>query len=137
MSIEGQRTVVLWDEPTRQRLLDVIEALPMDQLSPWSLTLRAPFKAITSGQRGYYRGTVLRVIGEVTGHEEHELHPLLLDLHADRALIDVHHADYLDARAFTTGEHNTSPEMRCFLARVIRWAAIELGAYVPPPERTL
>lgn len=132
-TIEGQRTLVMWDETERDRIAQLLCSLPCDPLKPWSLVLRSPFQPITPGQHGYYRGTVLRVMAEETGHDEDECHAFLLSRHGEGALIDVHHDDYC-VRTFTTGPHNTKPEMRQYMTRCVQWLAVN-GIYVPPPKR--
>lgn len=134
MNIEGQRTLVMWDEDYRAAIVRLISSLPCDPLKPWSIALRSPFLPITPAQLGYYRGVVLRVLAEYSGHDEDELHVYLLSRFGERALIDVHHEDYC-VKTFTTGEHNTRSEMRAYLQHVIYWAAGDLGLAIPSPLR--
>lgn len=134
MNIEGQRTLVLWDEDYQTQIVRLISSLPIDPLKPWSMVLRAPFLPITPAQMGYYRGALLRVLSEYSGHDEDYLHAYLLHRFGERALIDVHHEDYC-VRTFTTGENGTRPEMRAFMQHVIYWMAGDLGLPVPQPLR--
>lgn len=134
MTIKGQRTLVMWDADYQAQIVRLLSSLPCDPLKPWSLVLLAPFQAITPAQHGYYRGVLLRLLREYSGHDEDELHAYLLDRFGEMALIDVHQEDYC-VRTFTTGESNTRPEMRAFLKYVIYWMAGELGIAVPPPLR--
>lgn len=131
--IKGQRTMALYSEEHRDMILDVLASLRLDPLRPWSLTLNAPWIPITPAQRGYYRGAVLRVLCDETGEDEAAMHAYLLTRFGDQALIDVHHEDYC-VRTFTTGDANTRPEMTAYIARVVRWAAME-GIFIPSPLR--
>lgn len=133
-TIEGQRTLVLWDEDYQAAIVRLISSLPTDPLKPWSIVLRAPFLPITPAQHGYYRGVLLRVLREHSGHDEDFLHACLLHKFGEQALIDVHHEDYC-VKTFTTGENNTTPEMRAYLQHIIYWMAGELGIAVPSPLR--
>ena len=133
-TIEGQRTLVMWDENHQQQIVRLLSSLPCDLLRPWSLVLRAPFLPIKPAAHGYYRGVVLRMLADYTGHDEDYLHACLLDRFGERALIDVHHEDYC-VKKFTAGENNTSPEMRAFMQHIVYWMGGDLGLAVPSPLR--
>ena len=85
-------------------------------------------KPKSSAQQGYYWGVVLKVISDYTGHETDELHEIFKN-----KFLREDDNSAIGYRIKSTSTLSAA-EMCEYMSRVITWASVEIGCYIPSPE---
>lgn len=78
-------------------------------------------------QNNYYHGVVIKILSEFTGYEPEEMHEAL----------KIKFLTYENVKGLPVTLSTTqlkTHEFEEFLKRVRRWAAIDLGVYIPQPN---
>jgi hypothetical protein len=101
--------------------------------------LKPFYESPSEKQRGYYRSTILPAIakhveesgqGLFTHEQVHEWLKRKFGQHA-RVEIDGEAYEVCD---FTTSDGGDIAAMSAYITMVLRWAAADLGLYIPPPR---
>lgn len=87
----------------------------------------------SNDQNSYYHGVVIKLLSEHTGYDEDDMHEILKSLFlSDRERL------MWDKRKKVTRVKSTSTlttvEFEQYLDKVRKWAAAELGVYIPLPN---
>jgi hypothetical protein len=78
-------------------------------------------------QNAYYQGVVLKILSEYTGYDHDEMHDALR-----YKFLAYENVDGLMTILSTT-QLNTK-EFEVFLSRIRRWAAMDMGVFIPKPN---
>lgn len=126
------RTFVLYDAAARDRLIDALHKVPLDPVRPWTFKLVPFVEPPTTKQKGYYRGVIVPTLAAHTGYTENEMHVEIMRRFEKYAATAVDlfllELEEFEARA-------SKAVMSEVIERTLRWAAIDLDCYIPPPER--
>ena len=132
MAKEGNKQV-LWSEEERAAILRFIEGLRLDMGRPWQVVVKRFYESPSDRQRAYYRSTVLKALCDFTGYDEEEMHEYCKQRFGQKARIEVDGVA-CDVVAFTTSGKGKLDAMSAYMDMVIKWAARDLGVYIPPPR---
>lgn len=122
-------TFVIYDDAGRDTLIESLRKLPLDPARPWTFRLVPFVDPPTPRQKGYYLGVVLKALCDHTGYTPREMHQILL-------LNFEHEAGHLvndDPELLEVRESRAVTSQ--FIELAVRWAAVTLDCYIPPPER--
>ncbi len=131
--------IVLWDAEVRDTVYRVIAALKLDGKRPWELVIRPFYQSPSDRQRGYYRSTILPMLCnhvEDCGYGRYtteQMHEWLKREFGEKARVEVMGKTH-DVVDFTTSGRGEMAAMSAFIDSVLRWAAGDLGLYIPPPD---
>ena len=123
--------IVLWGPEERDGALRLIGALKLDQGRPWMVVVKRHYESPSERQRGYYRSVVLHVLSDHTGYTEDEVHEYLKKKFGPKARIEID-GEAHDVVTFTTSDEGEIAAMSVYIDQIIRWAAMDLGVYIPP-----
>ena len=91
------------------------------------VVITKPSRRKTSNQRKFYWAVILEILSNYTGHERTELHEVL----------KVKFLSYEDngITYYRSTEDLTTAECEEYYEKIKRWAADELGVYIPDPNQ--
>lgn len=128
------RTLILWDDQARDKILRWLASLSLDPLAPLALEIREFEEPPTDDQRGYYHSVILKHISEHTGYRRHEVDKFLHEKFGPRARLEVA-GEVRDVVTFSMSNKTGSKvKTSAFIDLVLEWARDELDCYIPPPR---
>jgi len=134
--VKGKK-IVLWDAECRDILHRYIDGLDLSK--PWQAVLKPFYESPSDRQRGYYREVMLPAIAkhvEDSGQgtfTHDQVHEWLKTKFGEHARVEIDGEAY-EVCAFTTSGKGDIATMSTYITRILRWAAGELGLYIPPPR---
>jgi len=120
---------ILASESVRENLKRVIDAIDLTKKPFLEVIIKTYRKKKSWEQDKYLHGVVYKIISDFTGYTEDELHDLLKPQFLEPKIVEV---GGFRSKVYSTKGKDTK-EMAEFTEKVCRWAAMELGVYIPKP----
>lgn len=124
-------TVIIRDEPLRQRVVDLIQALNIEK--PWEVTVKRHTKRRTLAQnRLYWRWVTVAAdhVSQHTGYDKDDIH----DFFKQKFLIPRQVIIGETISVIYSTKNLSMAEMSQYCENIDRWCASELGVMLPKPE---